>query len=246
MNILTFSTLYPNAAQPHNGVFVENRLRHLVANGNVSARVVAPVPWFPNTARIFGRYAEFAAVPREEERYGLHILHPRYPVIPAVGMNVAPAFLYAFARRAVHQIIGAGNEIDLIDAHYFYPDGVAAALLGRHFAQHVAAFDVALNLDVVPYALALKLFEYLAMGRAIIAHDWPNIREILTDRENAILFDPEKPGAFHAALDHLCRDQALRRRFGENARRTIDEKGLTWEANAKRVEELFSGLIGKS
>ena len=113
-------------------------------------------------------------------------------------------------------------------------------------AQHVAAFDVALNLDVVPYALALKLFEYLAMGRAIIAHDWPNIREILTDRENAILFDPEKPGAFHAALDHLCRDQPLRRRLGENARRTIDEKGLTWEANAKRVEELFSGLIGKS
>lgn len=113
-------------------------------------------------------------------------------------------------------------------------------------AKHVAAFDVALNLDVVPYALALKLFEYLAMGRAIIAHDWPNIREILTDRQNAILFDPDIPGAFHAALDHLCRDESLRQRLGENARQTIDEKRLTWDANAERVEELCQSLINES
>ena len=66
VKILTFSSLYPNAAQPYHGVFVENRLRHLVDSGHVDARVVAPVPWFPTSARAFGRYADFAAVPREE------------------------------------------------------------------------------------------------------------------------------------------------------------------------------------
>ncbi|MGH7000378.1 MAG: hypothetical protein ACREEA_02605 [Stellaceae bacterium] len=47
IRILTFTTLYPNAAQPNHGIFVENRLRHLVASGRVAAHVLAPVPWFP-------------------------------------------------------------------------------------------------------------------------------------------------------------------------------------------------------
>ena len=54
MRILTFSTLYPSAADPVHGVFVENRLRNLVASGQVEARVLAPVPWFPFRAAVFG------------------------------------------------------------------------------------------------------------------------------------------------------------------------------------------------
>ena len=48
MRILTFSTIYPNAARPNHGVFVATRLRHLLESGRVEARVVAPVPWFPS------------------------------------------------------------------------------------------------------------------------------------------------------------------------------------------------------
>ena len=47
IRVLTFTTLYPNSIQKHHGVFVENRLRNLVASGQISARVVAPIPWFP-------------------------------------------------------------------------------------------------------------------------------------------------------------------------------------------------------
>ena len=47
IRLVTFSTLYPNAVQPNHGVFVENRLRHLIASGEVVSRVVAPVPYFP-------------------------------------------------------------------------------------------------------------------------------------------------------------------------------------------------------
>ncbi|HEX4192960.1 MAG TPA: hypothetical protein VHY80_07670 [Stellaceae bacterium] len=75
--ILTFTTLFPNSAAPSHGVFVENRLRHLVSSGQVSARVVAPVPWFPSRAPIFGDYARFAKAPRREERFGIRIEHPR-------------------------------------------------------------------------------------------------------------------------------------------------------------------------
>ena len=127
INILTFSTLFPNLAQPVHGIFVENRLRHLVASGNVTARVVAPVPWFPFQGERFGSYAAYAKVPAVEERHGLTIHHPRYPVIPKFGASLAPALMYMFMKPFIAELIRQGNDFDLIDSHYFYPDGVAAA-----------------------------------------------------------------------------------------------------------------------
>ena len=109
-------------------------------------------------------------------------------------------------------------------------------------ASYIAAFDVALQPQVVAYASPLKLFEYLAMGRAVLAPDAPNIREVLTDGENALLFDPDVDGSDRRALERLCRDPELRARLGRAARETIDRKGLTWSRNAERVCELFRQL----
>ena len=89
LRILTFSSLYPNAAQPTHGVFVEQRLRHLTATGGVRATVVAPVPWFPTRAPLRGRYGLYATVPPHEVRHGITIHHPRHVVIPKVGMRAA-------------------------------------------------------------------------------------------------------------------------------------------------------------
>jgi glycosyltransferase involved in cell wall biosynthesis len=133
MKILTFSTLFPNSEKPGHGIFVETRLRHLVASGQVEARVVAPVPWFPSANPCFGRYACLAGVPRAENRHGIPVSHPRYLALPKIGVSVAPLLLARAAKRAIARIIDEGYDFDLIDAHYFYPDGVAAALLARYF-----------------------------------------------------------------------------------------------------------------
>lgn len=130
IHLLVFTSLYPNAAQPFQGTFVEERLRHLVDSGRVTATVVAPVPWFPFRHRRFGAYAAFAAVPAHEERHGMQVVHPRYLVIPKVGMKFAPFLMYRALLPALRKMQAKGNEFDLIDAHYFYPDGVAASLLG--------------------------------------------------------------------------------------------------------------------
>ncbi|WP_319633620.1 glycosyltransferase family 4 protein [Pelagibius marinus] len=131
LRILTFTTLYPNTERPQYSVFVENRLRQLVASGEVSARVLAPVPYFPFRSRRFGTYASFARTPLHEARFGLEIDHPRYLAIPKVGMSMAPYLLYDCARRALGRLQKEGRRFDLIDAHYLYPDGVAAVMLGR-------------------------------------------------------------------------------------------------------------------
>jgi teichuronic acid biosynthesis glycosyltransferase TuaC len=66
--VLVFSTLFPNAAQPNHGVFVETRLRETVSAGDLDAAVIAPVPFFPLAHRAFGRYALYARAPRWEAR----------------------------------------------------------------------------------------------------------------------------------------------------------------------------------
>ena len=110
-------------------------------------------------------------------------------------------------------------------------------------AAHVAAFDVALQPDVVAYASPLKLFEYLALGRAIVAPDKPNIREILTDNDNALLFPPGDSAAMARAIEHLCGDAAARGRLGAAARATIEARGLTWLSNAKTIVALAGRLL---
>jgi glycosyltransferase involved in cell wall biosynthesis len=149
MRTVTFSTLYPNRAQPRHGIFVEQRLRHLLASEGIESRVVAPVPWFPLRHPMFGRYSVFAGVPRREERHGVEIHHPRYPLIPKVGLSSAPLFMAAAARPVLAEMIDRGFNFDLIDAHYLYPDGVAAAILGRYFGKPVVM--TALGDDVITY-----------------------------------------------------------------------------------------------
>ncbi len=163
MKILTFSTLYPNAVRPNHGIFVETRLRHLVASGKVSSRVVAPIPWFPLKGKKFGKYATFAEAPSEDTRFGLKITYPRYPLLPKIGMTLAP-FLLARAMKPVFQrIINEGYDFDLIDAHYFYPDGVAAILLGRHFNKPVVITARGTDINLIPkYRLPRKMVLWAA------------------------------------------------------------------------------------
>lgn len=108
--------------------------------------------------------------------------------------------------------------------------------------RHVAAFDIALQPAVVPYASPLKLFEYLALGKAVVGPRQPNLEEVLTDGVNALLFDPAAPGALEAALSRLCSDTSLRADIAAGSAATIQRLGLTWRHNAQRVARLADAL----
>ncbi len=131
MDILTFSSLYPNLVQPIHGIFVETRLRHLMAYGGVTSRVVAPRPWFFSGRPFFGSYAKYAQIPRQEIRQGVIVEHPAYLVLPKISMTAQPFSMYMAARSIVKRILASGFDFKLIDAHY----GCHAALsYGRHAA----------------------------------------------------------------------------------------------------------------
>jgi glycosyltransferase involved in cell wall biosynthesis len=135
LRLLTFSTLFPNPAKPNHGVFVETRLRHLVASGRAVSTVLAPVPWFPMRGPIQGPAQ--GTVPPVEQRHGLTVHHPRFLAFPGLGMLTNPHALYRAATRALTLLVRDGLAFDAIDGHYLYPDGIVAVWLGKAFSKPV-------------------------------------------------------------------------------------------------------------
>jgi glycosyltransferase involved in cell wall biosynthesis len=163
IRLLTFSTLFPSSVRPGHGIFIETRLRELLKSGRVDAQVVAPVPWFPSTHPRFGAYARMARTPRQEVRNGIAVHHPRYPLIPKLGMTMAPVLMAAASLGPIRRLLRAGFDFDVIDAHYFYPDGVAAALLGKWLGKPVVITARGTDLNLIAqYTLPRRMIRWAA------------------------------------------------------------------------------------
>lgn len=106
-----------------------------------------------------------ARTPVRELRHGIDVLHPRYFLLPKVGMSMAPFSIALGAISAVRQLQRDGFDFDLIDAHYCYPDGVAAAIvakwLGKPYVMTARGSD--LNL-IGQFALPRMLMQWAARG----------------------------------------------------------------------------------
>ena len=171
INVLLFSSMYPNAELPVLGVFVENRFRRLVETKQVAVTVVAPVPWFPSTSKWFGRYALHARTPRRETRHGIEIFHPRYVVIPnKISLAIEPQLLYLGVRRLVKHLVRE-RRIDVIDAHGFFPDGAAAVRLAR---------ALGLPVCVTGHGTDLMLLSQLACSQSEIERAARHADELIT------------------------------------------------------------------
>lgn len=216
IRILLFSTLYPNAAQTTHGIFVENRLRYLLAAGQVEATVVAPVPWFPFTGKWAGRYGVFARAPKQETRHGIRIVHPRYLTLPVIGTYIAPLTIYLAGRSAVRRLRKSGLEFDLIDAHYVYPDGVAAALLSRAMGRPLTITARGTDINLIPrYRLPLAMIRWAAARAAALAGVSQALADVMRELR---LGDERKIRVLRNGVDlerfHQTDRDAARRRLG--------------------------------
>jgi len=129
MKILTYTSLFPNEIQPAHGVFVYQRMVHFARRQGNSVVVIAPVPWVPRWISS-PSYRTIREIPKEEKIGGLTVYHPRYPLMPRISMPLHGLLMflgsYGLARKLQRE-----HRFAAIDAHYIYPDGFAAALLGR-------------------------------------------------------------------------------------------------------------------
>jgi glycosyltransferase involved in cell wall biosynthesis len=86
----------------------------------------------------------------------------------------------------------------------------------------------------------MKMFEYMASGRAIISADLPSIREVLNEA-NAVLCEPGEIGNWRLAIESLLADEPRRLALAAQARRDVDAKRLTWVKREGRVMEKVYG-----
>lgn len=129
--VLVLSGTFPSRVLPNYGIFVKERIRALAALPGYEVRVLAPAPYFPPIPG-FGRWSLWSRVPRRETVDGLTVVRPRYFLPPKMGGYLEADLLYAAARHGAEQI-RREFDFDVIDAHFVYPNGVAAVRLGQHF-----------------------------------------------------------------------------------------------------------------
>jgi len=166
------------------------------------------------------------------------------------GIDIAlKAFadLRGAAPRATIVLVGDGPAVpDLqrltIDLGLASSVTFTGAVPHERVARHLSAMDAVIIPRAVEYASPLKLFEYMAAGKAIIAPRQPNLLEVVTDGHDALCFDPDDVAGFRAALARTLRDADLRARLGAAARATIASKRLTWSGNAARITQTFERL----
>lgn len=129
--------------------------------------------------------------------------------------------------------------------HYAQTHGLSSRIIftgpvdRSDVAAHIAAMDIAVQPSVTAYACPMKIIEYMAMGKCVVAPDQPNIREMLQDQINGQLFQPWDLEQLAAALSRVIQEPDRRRELGEKARQTIYERGYLWSANVARVIQLL-------
>lgn len=160
MQILTISSLFPNKNDPKHGIFVKTRLLHFLQEyPEVTATVIAPVPWFPFKSKRFGEYSKYAGVPAVEVIDGLTVYHPRYLVLPKIGMYLTPSTMY-FAIKSCVKKLFRQQAFDVIDGHYFYPDGVAIERVAREVNIPFTCTARGTDINLVPqYPKALAMMQ---------------------------------------------------------------------------------------
>src|SRR5271165_6882811 len=181
MRILTFTSLFPNLADPNFGIFIFQRTSHLARRDGNSVEVVAPVPYAPKFLK-----PSIAAIPSTEVIGNLQVHHPRYPLVPKISMPLHGLLMYAgcigYVRRLHQQ-----HRFDCIDAHYVYPDGLAAVLIGRSLGIPVVVSARGTDIHTFPgFMTIFPQIRWVLRHATGVAAVSDSLRRIMLDLEPAL------------------------------------------------------------
>jgi glycosyltransferase involved in cell wall biosynthesis len=107
--------------------------------------------------------------------------------------------------------------------------------------EYLDLIDIAVQPAANEYCCPMKILEYMALSKPVVAPRQENIQELLREDEEAVFFRPGDSEALGIALSGLVSDPPRVKRLGERARSAIDKRGFLWINNAERVTQ----LVGK-
>jgi glycosyltransferase involved in cell wall biosynthesis len=193
LRVLSIATLFPDAARPNFGLFVEKSLRALAVQPGIDLTVVAPVGLPPFPLALHPRYRALRNLPIKEEWNGLTVHRPRFTLIPKVGARFNPA---AIAGATLP--IARAAAPDVVDAQFFYPDGPAAMrvaeALGLPFSAKARGADIS-HFGHDP-ATAPQLLEAAAKAAGLLA-----VSDAMRRDMAAIGIDAEKITVHYTGID---------------------------------------------
>lgn len=140
-------------------------------------------------------------------------------------------------------LVGAGREEPAAREHAAKLNLMARTTFSGHVdyravPQHIAAADVAIMPATNTYGNPMKVYEYMALGKAVLAPNQETITEIGTHGKDLLTFPPEDIPTMAATLAQVIDDAALRQRLGTQAAQTIAQ-AHTWE---QRAQTLLSAI----
>ncbi len=244
MKLLTFTNLFPSKLQPHHGRFVLDRMRRVAAAIGCPWSVVHPVPRVPRLLRC-GIYQTLARMPAREEVEGVVVHHVPYPHVPGFSLRQQASRIKDACVGVVKSL--CGDEPTLLDAHYVYPDGVAALRIGRELNLPVVVTARGTDVNLLPERTAVRtqIQEVAGDAKALLA-----VCDALRDRLVAVTgLAPERvltarngvdlqvfqPGDRAAARRHLGLPQEPRLVLGVGS--LIQRKGFHHLAQALRGDQ---------
>lgn len=196
LRVLSLATLFPDAARPNFGLFVEQSLRALAAQPGVELTVVVPRGVPPWPLSLHPRYRALRTLAQQEDWQGLHVHRPRFTLIPGRAARNPAAIARAvlpLARR-----LHAVAPFAVIDAQFFYPDGPAAmhiaAALGLPFSAKARGADIS-HFGHDP-ATALQVSEAAAKAAGLLA-----VSAAMRDDMAALGIDPVKVFVHYTGID---------------------------------------------
>jgi glycosyltransferase involved in cell wall biosynthesis len=225
---LTFTSLFPSTVKPLHGVFIYQRVAALARRAGHRVTVVAPVPYVPGWLRM-RRWEAFGRVPREDQIGGLTVHHPRYLLVPQVSMPLHGLLMAAGSYELVRRLVDL-SEVDCIDAHYVYPDGFAAVVLGRRLGVPVVVSARGTDINLFPSFRSIRPLIRWTLRKAagVIA-----VSSALRDRMQALGIPPGRirviPNGIDPARFGMIEQVAARRRLGvpQTAKAVVTVGSLT-------------------
>lgn len=244
-HLLVFCSLYPSQVRPNAGVFIRERMSRVAAHCPLI--VVSPVPWFPLQSLIRYWKADYRPQPScYEEQQNIKVYFPRFLSIPGLFRSL-DGFFMAVAALPLLFKLKKDFAFNLIDAHFAYPDGYAATLLGRWFKVPVT---ITLRGTEVPLTKLpgrrqrlLKALQSATRVFSVSESLKQHMVDLGAEAEKIIVVgngvDTEK---FFAIDKHSARQQL---QLADDALVLISVGGLVDRKGFHRVIELLPGLVKK-
>lgn len=163
--------------------------------------------------------------------------------------RVAQVLLNRHPEVAV-MMVGGGENQAYLEKHLCVGEQASrVALPGRVSHDEVPRYLACMDIVLAPYPKlpfwypsSMKVFEYMAAGKAVVASAVGQIQEIIRDWENGVLFDPDNEHELIDKLSTLISDGDMRRCLGAQARRDVLDK-YSWRQHARTLTEIFEQIL---